>query len=157
MRSQSNSCQNNVVVKEFVYFRLSQAPYRYYGLVCAVCFQDLLQQLLIYTYCTSSHRLAIYFVKQDSQSCYRKSKRRRRACKSSTSYAVSTSNLSNRWYSEYNFQLAALSLPCDGTMMRSIFKFAFLHLQLQGFSTSASPRNLACVTRPSPLVGGVWA
>jgi len=34
---------------------------------------------------------------------------------------------------------------------------AFLHLQLKGFSTSASPRIPACVTRPSPLVGGVWA
>ena len=41
--------------------------------------------------------------------------------------------------------------------MRSIFQFAFLHLQLQGFSTSACPRNRACVTRPSLLVGGVWA
>jgi len=44
-----------------------------------------------------------------------------------------------------------------GTMMRFIFQFAFLHLQLQGFSTSTCPRNQACVTRPSPLVGGVWA
>jgi len=52
-------------------------------------------------------------------------------------------------------QLVALSLPCDGTIMRFIFQLAFLHLQ--GFSTSASPRNRACVTRPSPLVGGVWA
>ena len=34
------------------------------------------------------------------------------------------------------------------------FQFAFLHLQLQCFSASASPRNQACVTRPSPLVGG---
>jgi len=42
-------------------------------------------------------------------------------------------------------------------MMRFIFQFAFLHLQLQSFSASASPRNWACVTRPSPLVGGVWA
>jgi len=41
--------------------------------------------------------------------------------------------------------------------MRFIFQFAFIHLQLQGFSTSTSPRNRACVTRPSPLVGGVWA
>jgi len=42
-------------------------------------------------------------------------------------------------------------------MMVFIFQFAFLHLQLQGFSTSASPRNQACVTRPSPILGGVWA
>ena len=46
---------------------------------------------------------------------------------------------------------------CEGTIMRFIFQFTFLHLQLQGFSASASPRNRACVTRPSPLVGGVWA
>ena len=61
-------------MKEFVYFCLSQAPYWYCGLVCAVCFQDLLQQLLIYTYCTSNCHQTIYFVKQDSQSCCRKSK-----------------------------------------------------------------------------------
>jgi len=41
--------------------------------------------------------------------------------------------------------------------MRFIFQFAFLRLQLQGFSTSTSARNRACVTRPSPLVGGGWA
>jgi len=54
----------NVVVKEFMYFCVSQAPSRYSGLVCAVCFQDLLQQLevlLIHTYYTSSHRWVIYF------------------------------------------------------------------------------------------------
>ena len=28
-----------------MYFRVSEVPLRYYGLVCAVCFQDLLQQL----------------------------------------------------------------------------------------------------------------
>ena len=28
-----------------MYFRVSQAPSQYYGSVCAVCFQDLLQQL----------------------------------------------------------------------------------------------------------------
>ena len=48
-----------------MYFRVSQAPSRYYGLVCVVCFQDLLQQLevrLIYTYCTSlSRRRAVDF------------------------------------------------------------------------------------------------
>jgi len=41
----------------------------YNSLVRAVRFQDLLQQLeflLIYTYCTSSDRRAIYFWKQDS-------------------------------------------------------------------------------------------
>jgi len=48
-------------------------------------------------------------------------------------------------------------LPCDGTMMRFIFQFAFLYLQLQGFSAFASPIDWACVTGPSPLVGGVWA
>jgi len=49
-----------------MYFCGSLAPSRYYGLVCAVCFQDLLQQLevrLIYTYCTSSHCQAIHFLK----------------------------------------------------------------------------------------------
>jgi len=49
-----------------MYFRVSQAPSLCYGLVCAMCFQDLLQQLelrLIYTYCTCSHRQAIYFLK----------------------------------------------------------------------------------------------
>jgi len=47
-----------------MYFHVSQAPSRYYGLVCAVCFQELLQQLevsLIYTYCTSSRRRAYTF------------------------------------------------------------------------------------------------
>jgi len=55
MRSQSGAYQNIVVPKEFIYFRVSQAPSRYYGLVCAVCVQDLLQQLevlLIHTYCS---------------------------------------------------------------------------------------------------------
>jgi len=28
-----------------MYFRVSEAPSGYYGLVCAVCFQDILQQL----------------------------------------------------------------------------------------------------------------
>ena len=106
----------------------------------------------------NSHRRAIYFWKQDSQSRHRTSKHHWRACGSSTFYSVSASNLSNRWFSEWiQLQLAALSLPCDSTIMRFIFQFAFLHLQLQGFSTSASPRNQACVTRPSPLVGGVWS
>jgi len=36
---------NNEVAKEFMYFHMSQAPSWYYGLVWAVCFQDLLQQL----------------------------------------------------------------------------------------------------------------
>jgi len=40
-------------------------------------------------------------------------------------------------------------------LMIFIFQFAFL--QLQGFSASTSPRNRACVTRPSSLVGAVWA
>jgi len=44
-----------------MYFRLSQAPSQYYCLVCAVYFQDILQQLLICPYCTSSHHRAIYF------------------------------------------------------------------------------------------------
>ena len=141
MRSQSGVYWNNVVAKEFMYFRVSQAPSWYYGLVCAVCFQDLLQQLnvlLIYTYCTSRRRWVIYFWKQDSQSHRTTSKCHWSACRSSTLCAVSTSNLSNRWYSEYNFWLAALSLSCDGTMRSFIFQFVVLHLQLQGFSTSAS-------------------
>ena len=33
-----------------MYFRESQAPSRYYGLVCAVCFQNLLQQLESFLY-----------------------------------------------------------------------------------------------------------
>jgi len=41
-------------------------------------------------------------------------------------------------------------------MMRFIFQLAFLHLQLQGYSTSASIRIWFCDTRPSPLVGGDW-
>jgi len=95
------SLHNLKATNEIVYWNnevASQAPSRYYGLVCAVCFQDLLQQLqvrLIYTYCTSSHCRAIYFGKQDSQSHRRTSKHDGRACRSSTLYAVSTSNLSN--------------------------------------------------------------
>jgi len=38
--------------------------------------------------------------------------------------------------------LASTIAICDNTMMRFIFQFAFL--QLQGFSTSASPRICAC-------------
>jgi len=40
---------------------------------------------------------------------------------------------------------------CDDTdiMMKFIFQFIFLHLQLQGFSTSTSPRIRACVIKPS--------
>jgi len=33
-----------------MYFCVSQAPSRYYGLVCAVCFQNLLQQLESFLY-----------------------------------------------------------------------------------------------------------
>ena len=33
-----------------MYFRVSQAPSQYHGLVCAVCFQDLLQQLEVMLY-----------------------------------------------------------------------------------------------------------
>jgi len=76
-----------------MYFHVSQSPSRYYGLVCAVCFQDLLQQLevrLIYIYCTSICRRAVYFRKQDSQSCRRTSKHHWRACRSSTLCAVCT-------------------------------------------------------------------
>jgi len=56
MKLQSGVYWNNVTVKEFMYFCVNQAPSRYYGLVCAMCFQDLLQQLevLIFTYCTDS-------------------------------------------------------------------------------------------------------
>jgi len=57
MRSQSGVYWNIAVAKEFMYFRVSQTPSQYYGLVCAVSFQDLLQQLevlLIDTYCTTS-------------------------------------------------------------------------------------------------------
>jgi len=39
--------------------------------------------------------------------------------------------------------------------MRFIFQFAFLHLQLQGFNASTSPRNRACVTRPYPCGWGL--
>ena len=54
--------RNNVVVKEFMYFRVSQALSQNYGLVCAVYFQGLLQQLevlLIHTYSISSRRWAM--------------------------------------------------------------------------------------------------
>jgi len=47
-----------------MYFRVSQAPSRYYGLVCAMCSQDLLQQLevlLMSTYSASSRCQAMYF------------------------------------------------------------------------------------------------
>jgi len=37
-----------------------------------------------------------------------------------------------------------------------MIKFSFWHLQLQGFSASASPRNPARVTRPLPLWEGSW-
>ena len=63
------------LAKEFMTFYVlpcESTPSRYYGLVCVVCFQDLLQQLevrLIYTYCTSSRCRAVYFWKQNSQSC----------------------------------------------------------------------------------------
>ena len=139
-------------------FRVSQAPSRYCGLVFAVCFQDLLQQRLIRTYCASSCRRAVYFWKQDSQS-RRRTSNHWRACRSSTLYAVCTSNLSNRvvqW-----IQLLASSIVPTMRWYYNEIHFsiciAFIHLQLQGFSASASPRNRACVTRPSPLVGGVWA
>ena len=45
---------------------------------------------------------------------------------------------------------------CDDTVMRFIFQFVVLHLQLQGFSTFASPTIWACDTRVSLFVGGVW-
>ena len=45
MTLQSGVYWNNAVAKEFMYFHVSQAPSGYYGFVCAVCFQGLLQQL----------------------------------------------------------------------------------------------------------------
>jgi len=89
-----------------MYFRVSYDAVGYNSLVCAMRFQDLWQQLeflLIYTYSTNSHCRAVYFWKQDSQSRRRTSKHHWRACRSSTLYSVSTSNLSHRWFSECNF------------------------------------------------------
>ena len=98
MRSQSSVYWNNVVAKEFYYYSCTSVWVKrlydavgYNSLVCAVHFQDLLQQLeflLIYTYCTNSHCWAIYFWKQDSQSRRRTSKHHWRACRSSTLYSV---------------------------------------------------------------------
>jgi len=53
-------------------------------------------------------------------------------------------------------QFSRLGMRLDDTIMRFIFQLVFLHLQLQSFSSSASPRIQACDTRPPPLVGGVW-
>jgi len=61
-------------------------------------------------------------------------------------------------------EVSTLCPVCHDTAMRFIFQFAFLHLQLQDFGTSAGPRVRACDTRPhpqgtrtSPLGGGVLA
>ena len=57
----------------------------------------------------------------------------------------------------YVVQLLASTIATfDDTMMRFFCQFAFLHLQLQGFSTSISPGIQARDTRLSPLVGQVW-
>jgi len=79
-----------VVAKEIYYYsctsvwveRLYDAV-GYNSLVCAVHFQDLLQQLefLIYTYCTNSHRQAIDFWKQIHSR--RRTSKHWRACRSS--------------------------------------------------------------------------
>ena len=98
MTLQSGVYWNNAVAKEFMYFHVSQAPSGYYGFVCAVCFQGLLQQLdvlLIFTYLSSGGG--------------REQSRRRTFEHHLTLYIgvqlhVSTSNLSNiMWYNEYNF------------------------------------------------------
>ena len=111
-------------------FRVSQAPSRYCGLVFAVCFQELLQQRLIHTYCTSSCRRAVYFWKQDSQS-RRRTSNHWRACRSSTLYAVCTSNLSNRVV-QWIQLLASSIVPTMRWYYNEIhFSICIQHLQLQ--------------------------
>ena len=108
---------------------MSQAPSRYYGLVCALCFQDLLQQLkvlLIYTYCTSSHRRPYTFESRIHK------------------VAVELPNIVEglvgvQLCTLYLLQICQIDgianttlasgivLSCEGTIMRFIFQFAFLY------------------------------
>ena len=76
------------------------------------------------------------FWKQDSQSHRRTYKHHWRACRSSTLYAVSTSNPSNRIMVQW-IQLLASSIVPTVQWYYDENQFAFLHLQLQGFSVSA--------------------
>ena len=121
---------------------------RIYILPCESSSFMILCALAFRTFCNSWKSFLYIHVlyQQDSQSCHSS------ACRSSTLYSVSTLNLSNRQYSEYNF-----SQLCEGTIMRFIFN---LHSYTYNYRVSALPlaqEIRACVTRPSPLVGGVWA
>ena len=60
MTLQSGVYWNNAVAKEFMYFHVSQAPSGYYGFVCAVCFQGLLQQLESFLY---SHTVLVVVIR----------------------------------------------------------------------------------------------
>jgi len=142
-----------------MHFRLSQAPSWYYGLVCAVCFQDLLQQLKSFLY---THTVLVVIVGPYAfESRIHKvtvellniidGLVRVQLCTLFLLQICLTDGTANTT-SASGMSLLVL---CDGTIMRFIFQFAFL--QLQGFSASASTRNQACASRPSPLVGGVWA
>jgi len=119
-------------------------PSRYYGLVCTLCFQDLLRQLEIliyirtvlvvivgpYTFESRIHKVAVELPNiveglVGVQLC--------------TLYLLQIDGIANTTLA------SGIVPPCEGTIMRFIFQFVFLHLQLQGFSASASPRNRACV------------
>jgi len=80
---------------------------------------------LISFLCAHSHLRAIYIWKQDSQSHRRISNHHWRACRSSTLCAVSTSNLSNRWYSDTTFR----QWHCPYCVMEIYFSICILHLR----------------------------
>jgi len=126
---------------------MTQVPSWNYCLVCAVCLWGLF--LLVCTYTVLVVIIRPHVWNQDSQSCHRTSRRHWTACWVHV--------IALQIYLNKTFYLVLLSLMCDDTMMSVIFQLAFLHLQLWSFSTFDSPRNRACDTRPSPLVGGVWA
>jgi len=132
---------------------VSEAPSRDCGLVCAVCSQNLLQQLevlIICTYCTSSlvgpytfegwiQKVAVDFPNiiegiVGSQLCMLFLLQ---ICLTAANTTIGSDIFhAMRWY-------------YDKILFQS-------HSYTYTYSASASPRSQACVTRPSLLVGGVW-
>jgi len=98
--------------------------------VCAVCFQDFCNswKSFLYTHTVLVVIIELYtFWKQDSQSRRRTSKHHWRACRSSTLYAVCTSNLSNRIMVQW-IQLLASSIVHTVRWYYDENQFAFLYV-----------------------------
>ena len=137
-----------------MYFCVSQAPSRYYGLVCAVCFQDLLQQLESFLY---AHTVLVVIIGSYTFESRQK-------------VAVELPNIIEGLV-EVQLGVLFLLQICltDGTVIqpldsaivptvwwRFIFQFAFYTYNKWQCFSFRYPKKSGLCNQPSPLVGGVW-